>query len=223
MITIKCLGSGSSGNCWIIKKGKETLILECGITFDEILRSREIDSWNDVVGCLCTHQHTDHCISKPNLWKLGIPIYDNLNLEIGKPIYIGSFKVKALPAYHNVDCISFLIKNIDENKTIFFVTDTTKIPKIKDRIYDLIMIETNWDEKQIAYQIENDTLENLGYKHHLSVQKVYDYINNRTKPKNLIATHLSTQNSLGIKETKEKLKGCCENIFIAQKGLKVEI
>lgn len=48
MTTLKCLGSGSSGNCYLLSTATETLILDCGIPIKEIKRGlvyykREVD------------------------------------------------------------------------------------------------------------------------------------------------------------------------------------
>lgn len=35
---LRCLGSGSSGNCYLLSTDTETLILDCGIPIQEIKR-----------------------------------------------------------------------------------------------------------------------------------------------------------------------------------------
>lgn len=57
---LKCLGSSSAGNCYLLTSNNgETLILDCGIPIKEIKKGL---NWNvkDVVGVLCTHKHLDH-------------------------------------------------------------------------------------------------------------------------------------------------------------------
>ena len=34
---LKCLGTGSKGNCYLLKSGNDILILDCGISFDKII------------------------------------------------------------------------------------------------------------------------------------------------------------------------------------------
>ena len=52
-MTLKCIGSGSSGNCYILTSDSgETLILDCGIPIKEIKKGLD---WNvkGIVGVLC--------------------------------------------------------------------------------------------------------------------------------------------------------------------------
>ena len=51
-MTLKCIGSGSSGNCYLlISDNGETLILDCGLPIKEIKKGLD---WNikNVVGCV---------------------------------------------------------------------------------------------------------------------------------------------------------------------------
>lgn len=43
MTTLKCLGSGSSGNCYLLDYNNKTLILECGIKISEIKKRLWLD------------------------------------------------------------------------------------------------------------------------------------------------------------------------------------
>ncbi|HEK4983654.1 TPA: MBL fold metallo-hydrolase, partial [Clostridioides difficile] len=56
---IKILGSSSRGNCYLLQLENETLILECGVSYKEILKGLDF-SLENVVGCLVTHEHKDH-------------------------------------------------------------------------------------------------------------------------------------------------------------------
>ncbi|HEK4983663.1 TPA: MBL fold metallo-hydrolase, partial [Clostridioides difficile] len=56
---IKVLGSSSRGNCYLLQLKNETLILECGVSYKEILKGLDFNL-KSVVGCLVTHEHKDH-------------------------------------------------------------------------------------------------------------------------------------------------------------------
>ena len=52
-MTLKCIGSGSSGNCYTLTSNSgETLILDCGIPIKEIKKGLD---WNvkGIAGVLC--------------------------------------------------------------------------------------------------------------------------------------------------------------------------
>jgi phosphoribosyl 1,2-cyclic phosphodiesterase len=50
------LGSGSSGNAYILECKNETLLLECGISWDKILKGLSYKLSN-VVGVCVSHAH----------------------------------------------------------------------------------------------------------------------------------------------------------------------
>lgn len=71
---LKVLASGSSGNCYLLQLKNETLILECGIRYKQILEGLNFDL-EKVVGCLVTHEHKDHSKAITDLNKSGIDVY----------------------------------------------------------------------------------------------------------------------------------------------------
>ncbi|WP_024622120.1 MBL fold metallo-hydrolase [Metaclostridioides mangenotii] len=71
---IKVLGSSSKGNCYLLQLKTETLILECGINYKQILKGLNYDL-ESVVGCLVTHEHKDHSKAITELTENGIDIY----------------------------------------------------------------------------------------------------------------------------------------------------
>lgn len=64
---LKCLGSGSSGNCYLLTADNgETLLLDAGLPIMDIKRGL---GWNvkNVVGAVVTHHHKDHSQSVVDL------------------------------------------------------------------------------------------------------------------------------------------------------------
>ena len=56
-MTLKCLGSSSSGNCYLLtSESGETLILDCGIPIKEIKKGL---NWNirGIKGMIISHAH----------------------------------------------------------------------------------------------------------------------------------------------------------------------
>lgn len=56
MLKLKCLGSGSSGNCYLLSSETETLILDCGIPIMEIKKGLNFNL-GGIKGVLITHAH----------------------------------------------------------------------------------------------------------------------------------------------------------------------
>ena len=73
-MSIKVLASGSSGNCYLLETEKETLIIECGIRYRDILKGLNFDL-NKVVGCLISHEHGDHSKAINEIMNAGIDVY----------------------------------------------------------------------------------------------------------------------------------------------------
>ncbi len=51
-----CLGSSSSGNCYLLENETECLILECGIKFAEIKKALDFNV-SKIQGVVVSHQH----------------------------------------------------------------------------------------------------------------------------------------------------------------------
>lgn len=57
MAILKVVGSGSSGNCYLLQTEKETLILELGCKWSEVLEMLDYKIEN-VLGVLISHAHS---------------------------------------------------------------------------------------------------------------------------------------------------------------------
>ena len=55
-MTLKCIGSGSSGNCYLISTENETLILDCGLPIKDIKKALNYDI-RRISGVVVTHSH----------------------------------------------------------------------------------------------------------------------------------------------------------------------
>ena len=56
---LKVLGSGSSGNCYILESDAEALVIEAGLPFKEVKIALDFNI-SKIVGMICTHSHKDH-------------------------------------------------------------------------------------------------------------------------------------------------------------------
>lgn len=216
---VKVLASGSTGNCYILKDSKgHELLLECGINIRDILRAIEVDKFE---GCIISHGHKDHSLAKDDLKKYGFAIYDEF--EYGQIYDIGHWKILPIIAYHNVKCYSFIIYSIVDKKKILFITDTAKINRgIADSKYDLFMIECNYSQNYIKEHF--DEIQNDGYKNHLSLEYLCDWLETRKiKPKSLCLIHLSKSHKIERETAITRLKNDFSNLYVADKQITIEI
>ena len=55
-MNLKCISTGSKGNCYILSNGKEILVIEAGISYEKILCGLNYNV-KDVVGVVVSHSH----------------------------------------------------------------------------------------------------------------------------------------------------------------------
>ena len=233
---IKVLASGSKGNCYIIQAEGETLLLECGISYKEIIKGLDFNLKN-VLGCLVTHKHNDHAKSIKDIVKNAIKVYgpqdlftennleDNRKAIVLKDkdkLKIGNFTILAFKNNHTnndgteCECLGYLIQHKKLGK-ILFSTDSYYI-KYKFKNLDHILIECNYSEEVIK---DLEPYQSRLFKSHMSLETLKEFLKatdlNNTKDITLI--HISDNNGepeLFIKEI-EKLTGI--PTYAAEKGL----
>ena len=71
---LKVIGTGSSGNAYILGNEDEALLIECGVKINDIKKALNFD-YSKVVGCIISHEHQDHCKSANDVMRLGIDVY----------------------------------------------------------------------------------------------------------------------------------------------------
>lgn len=160
------IGSGSSGNAYILKAGDDVLLLELGCKYEHIIEALEYRIDN-VAGALISHTHGDH-LSKRTCKKMverGIKVYgtrcDVMEREEYRPFlthllypkmvnHIGNFSVMPLKVPHGTDCFAFVIDHPNIGRCLF-ATDMSDFPYVVKDIRHLF-IEANYSE---AYVMDN--------------------------------------------------------------------
>lgn len=235
MAELLCFGSGSNGNFYAIKCEKETLFLELGIPWKDILKGLSYDISN-VVGAVISHTHQDHA-NKDTIRKViqyGIPIYscDDVatmhkgvnELKKGRKIAIGGFKLQAIPLFHNTTCFGFIIEHDEIGKAIF-CTDTCRIPyRFKDANH--LWIEANYDYCLMIDHMCDNIYSQSASENHMELNDTIDVIkeNYSNALQTVVLLHLSNGNSNSndfVKRVKETIG--FNNVWVADKGLKIEL
>lgn len=211
---IKIINSGSDGNCCIVKDINEnSIILDCGIIYNRIASEINLSKLDFI--CI-SHFHSDHIKGLDKFAKFGFDIYSPKNIFTNKMIDTPNWKIIPMQVVHNVKCFGYIIHNKIENKNLVYLTDTTFIPNINLSNIDLLIIETNYD-KDIVKKCEEEKIQvNSGYKNHLSLQKVEQYLQNKkVSIPNLVAFHLSNSGLIDINKTKKVLQKFSKNVYIS--------
>lgn len=233
MATLRCLASGSQGNAYILECKNETLLIELGMSWNDVLKGLNYDL-TKVLACLVSHRHQDHSKSVPNAIKSGLNVYscqDVANIHEGAKVLpkgaktsMGGFKVQPLPLKHNVECYGFLITHNEFGK-LLFCTDCATMPyKVKDCHH--LLIESNYSDEILIDNMCNNEFSRSASENHLEIGQTIDVLKHNYSPElqSVVLLHLSNGNS-NAKEFIQRVKNelCFENVFVADKGLEIEL
>lgn len=196
MARLKVISTGSKGNAYVLTAGGETLLLELGIPFPDILKALDFDI-SKVVGCLCTHKHSDHFQSADAARRYQMRVYSPHNLNAKRRYRLGGFTFMPLQVPHgDCKCYAYVVSHADMGK-LLFATDLSDFPYRIPAI-DHIMLECNYDDEiVIDNAIENDG--GFGYSRfedHLSLGRCVEVLraNRSGSTKNVVLIHLSHTN-----------------------------
>ena len=238
---LKVLGSGSKGNSYILEGENETLLLEAGISYKEILKGLDF-KLDKVVGCLITHEHKDHSRAIKDLTKNGIDIYTSGGtlhvlqffnhrchvISNQVQFKIGEFTILPFKTQHDcIEPLGFLIYHAEIGKLIF-ITDSY-FCKYKFNNVNNVMIECNYSQDILDRNIKQgflpEVLAKRLMKSHFSLDHVKEFLGNINinKCRNVILLHLSEGNSDArkFKTEIEKLTGL--PTYIADKNLEIDL
>lgn len=233
MIDVKVIGTGSSGNCYLVNMNGTKLLLECGLSFKTIQKALNF-KLSDVSACLVTHEHGDHSKAVKDLIKNGINVYatkgtfEALNLSGHRAIsfkkdkvdtycyhFFNRFMILPFQAVHDArEPVSFYIKDIHTKESLLFITDTAYI-KYKISSVDVLMVECNYVKSVIDKKVQDGklhhVLRNRIVKNHLSLETLKEALKQAdlSNLKEMYVLHLSDSNSdeKYILEELQKLTG----------------
>jgi ribonuclease BN (tRNA processing enzyme) len=219
---LKILGSGSSGNCYILENDNgNQLMIDCGIKYENVVS--EIN-FSKLVGVLISHEHKDHSLERNKFVKSGIDVYDHSNLIAGKVMTIANFDIMPITVKHgNEPNFAFIIKDKITNKKLLYMTDLEVLPPIKDSEYEFIMIETNYSEEIIFDKISKGINYNKNCFTHNSLENAIKWLSQRQiKPQNLVLIHLSETGLLDVGKALQSVRKFSENSFVAKPNIKIQ-
>ena len=233
---LKILGSGSSGNCYILENENEALVIECGVKFSEVKKALNF-RLNKIVAALVSHSHNDHAGYIRDFVKTGITVLAHAEvfnakgieaasfkkeLETEKVYTAGGFKIVPFELFHDVRCFGYII-NHSETGNVLFATDTNEIP------YDFVginnfLIEANYSE-EITYQNILENKLNAAHQErveqsHMSVENTLKFLSETdlSQTNNIVLIHLSDDSSNAL-EFKERVElATAKSVFVAKKN-----
>lgn len=199
------LGTGSSGNCYILRnESGQMLLLDAGVKADIIKRNIEYDM-GKVVGCLITHEHKDHCRAGKEMSRLGVPCYGTAGTQKqlpwmdppGKPMTprkLGNYLVMDFPIIHDAaDPCGWLITNMLTGERMLYATDTAGLRYLFPHI-NYWLVECNYLEDKLP-GIPEWRRKRLP-KSHMSLERLCAILkaNDLRACRNIILCHMSREN-----------------------------
>ena len=214
------LGSGSAGNCLVINSGASTVLVDCGLSFQETKRrlfARDI-GLTDIDAILVTHEHGDHCGGVFTLAnKMGLPIWcttgtsratsaieqsNSVNEIIGfEKFEVGALKIVPYPVPHDaLEPSQFTLS--DSQFKLGVLTDAGAVTAhMFDNLHDCdaLVLEFNHDEDLLLNSSYPAHLKKriAGGFGHLSNKVAKDFLKKLINPKLkfVLAAHLSETNN----------------------------
>lgn len=238
---LRIIGTGSSGNFYILENEHEALLIECGVNIKEIKQALYFD-FSKVVGCILTHEHQDHCKSVVDVMKSGINVWTGAKTYVAMKTYnhhranviaskqnikLGNFKIMAFDVKHDAaEPLGFLIEHTDCGK-VLFLTDTYYCKYTFPGLNNII-IEANYSKEIIDRKFGPDSdkefLRNRILKSHFSLANCKDMLsaNDLSQVNNIVLIHLSDSNSDERQFKKEVTELTGKNVSIASNGMEIE-
>jgi len=235
------VNSNSTGNSFALDSGTEILLLEAGCKMADVKRAIDF-RLADVVGCLVTHVHLDHCKYATEYAKFGVVVYgckdisekkqfvyDGFHLLIPeKTWHIGGFDVVPFHNFHDVEIYGYLIRHKDMG-TLLFSSDSYKIG-ITLRGIDHFLIEANYSDELLKENVWNGKINKAQADRimlsHMSLEYCIKYLHDceaEKSAKTITLCHLSERNS-DAKLFRDTVAGAFGvPTFIASKNVVVEL
>lgn len=237
---LKCLGSGSSGNCYLLESDSECLVIEAGLPFMEVKKALNFNI-KKIVGVISTHVHNDHFKYFNQFKKAGIqstcfgkeiPEYESEKREY-YAVGMGEFRIKPFPnmdkdgkwLHNNSDgsecpCYGFYITHPGIG-IIVYASDTEYI-RWRFKNVNHILIEAN-------YSMDFVDKDKPNYAHvlqgHMSIDTARKFLEVNKSPqlRNVILCHLSEENASAEEFTMKTKKVVNCPVCVARKGLEVDL
>ncbi len=238
-MNLKVLGSSSKGNCYILENETEALVIECGVPFADVKKAIDFNI-KKIAGCVVSHEHLDHAKFVKNFIDSGIRVYmstgtaRSLGIELETVcantchFKLGGFHIMSFYVNHDAEePLGFLI-NHKETGTILFATDTSSLNyqfKNLSNIliecnYRIDLLKKNVNEGYVSGSLMNRTIQNhMGYGTCLDFLKSTDL----SVVNNIVLLHLSDRNSNAGEFVEDIIKATGKNVFVADKGLNIEL
>lgn len=241
-MNITTLGSGSSGNGYVIQNEYEALIIECGINYKYAVETLG-GNVGKVSGCLVTHSHGDHAgfirqyskafnvfATKGTFEECGImpSTFHYCTIPTFKEFKVGNFVVKAFDTEHDTkEPCGFIIYH-EEMGTMLFLTDSHHVKYRFNFPLDYIFIECNHTDELVDKSVRSGVIpRKVGIRAkatHMSIERCIDCLHacNTSNTKAIVLIHISANNGNSEAFRRMVAKQIGKPVYCATKGFKLD-
>lgn len=212
---LQIIGTGSSGNAYVLRAGGSALLLDAGLPIRQLIRA--VPDWKCLDGCLITHEHGDHAKSAEAVAQMGVKTYCSagtaeairsdgcltpLNaVQMLSAISVGEFTVLPFETQHDAaEPCGYLIRHDPTGEVSLYATDTYYLKHTFPGVHYWI-VECNYIDEVIDGQQEDGeltaALRHRLKKSHMSFRRLLDALraNDLSKTRTIVLVHLSDERS----------------------------
>lgn len=226
-MNLRIIGTGSSGNCYVLEHEGSKIILDAGVTFKTLKQALDFDL-SGIEAVLCTHRHQDHVKGLADIQRAGFPVWMPRAVDDGEePLHFNGWIIKPFDLVHDTEVNNgFLIYCTGNGSKMVYMTDTGYTAYLPYEVHHLI-IECNYIDEILDHNRINLGEERYWRtkQYHFSLARVLDYLNalNRDKLKSITLVHLSDDNS-----DAERMKAAVKELtgitpYIAETGMNINL
>lgn len=179
--SIEVVGTGSKGNCYLLRVNDEVLVIEAGVNFTKVKKAFNFDL-SRVVGVLVSHEHGDHASFMYEFAKFGKKIYYTIGtagktkpfqggriIKYLENFEVGQFKVTPFETFHDAkEPCGFLIEF--KGKRLAFITDTCDLQTRLNNV-DYWIIEANYSNEKLKRSTLDTRLKKRIQDTHMSIDR----------------------------------------------------
>lgn len=220
---LKVLGSGSSGNCYILENRTEALIIEAGISFKEVKIALDFDI-SKIVGVIVSHEHSDHSKAVKEYEEAGIPVFRPYRSEMERQVGVfWGFVIKSFPLVHDVPCFGFVISHPECGK-LAYISDTEYV-KYRFKNLNHILVEANYSKDLLSESEEAVKKRNHVLAGHMEIGTACEFlrVNQNSDLRNVVLLHLSEDNADPEKFRNAAAKMVDCPVYIAKRGIEIDL
>lgn len=214
MVNITVIGSGSSGNCYVLDNGIDQIMIEAGLPWKRVGPMLGFD-YSRLVGLLVTHEHGDHAKYVDQfLQHTSVPVYmthgtaealglDSYRLKVVKArrtVHVSTWTVTPFQTEHDAaEPVGFLL-DTPAGDRVLYVTDTYFV-RYRFSDVTMMMVEMNYSEQEVALNHADgllpSALEKRIQRSHMAEATALEFIEANVSPKlqQVILIHTSQANS----------------------------